>query len=373
MKVSALLMMCLLVAWTPTCFPVRKMEAQKSHVNPQYQYPALICTNLHSYSGQAQVGAHSPREQGLCFQDVEHGGSRATSNFSFRKCVFQTKSTDINDYNFLARYTNGNGRGSGIKLCHWNKGGAYLINSLNEIEQTIDQYKPHILGISESNFLSSHNVEDAKINDYNLFFADTLKNPRIEVSRVAVYVHKDVVVKVRNDLMTDSFSSIWLEVGLKRQKRFLVSNVYRDWKFSNQEGGESGSIVSQLSRWESFLLQWENAIATDLEIHVLGDMNLNYLDFHNQSIPSNSHSARLRPLVHALCDLVVPHGFTQLVSEVTRAWTGQESTLLDHHWTNKPEKISSGNAFYHGGSDHKLIFSVRHTKQVVSKPRIIRK
>ena len=114
----------------------------------------------------------------------------------------------------------------------------------------------------------------------------------------------DDVVKVRHDLMSDSFSSIWLEVGLKRQKKFLVSNVYRDWQFVRQADQVSGTIASQLSRWESFLQQWETAIASDQEIHVLGDMNLNYFDFNKEAPLLNDHSARLRPLVDALLDRI---------------------------------------------------------------------
>ena len=124
--------------------------------------------------------------------------------------------------------------------------------------------------------------------------------------------------------MSDSFSSIWLEVGLKRQKKFLVSNVYRDWKFVHQQNQESGTIASQLSRWESFVQQWERAIATESEIHVLGDLNLNFLDFNNQDLSSNTHSMRLRPLVDLLLGRIVHHGFSQLITDVTSRARCQE-------------------------------------------------
>ena len=239
------------------------------------------------------------------FQPGGRKSSSGTYKFQTRSCVYQTKSTNIKDYNFLARYKHGNKRGAGLKLCHWNKGAALLHNRTTEIEQLINEYKPHILGISEANFHSNHSLEDVQINNYTLYLADTLNNPQLNISRVAVYVHKDVVVKVRNDLMTDSFSSIWLEVGLKRQKKFLVSNVYREWQHVNQANQESGTIAAQLSRWESFLHQWETAIETESEIHVLGDVNLNFLDFNNQALRPNTHSARLRPLVDALLDRIV--------------------------------------------------------------------
>ena len=375
---SVFLLLCLVLTCTCSSDQNDKTRSHSSHLKPRY--PSLICTSSSPdpvrLTHKVPDGADDPPDpgggqvRGLQLDVAHYGG---TSKFQISSCVFLTKSTNIEDYNFLARYKNGNRRGSGLKLCHWNKGGAFLKNSMNEIEQTISQYKPHILGISESNFHATHSLEDVQIDNYILYLADTLKNPELNISRVAVYVHKDVIVKVRNDLMTDNFSSIWLEVGLKRQKKFLVSNVYRDWKYARQDGQASGTIACQLSRWESFLGQWETAIAADSEIHVLGDMNLNFLDFQNDDIQPNTHSARLRPLVTALLDRIVPHGFSQLITGVTRIWPGQDPSLLDHHWTNRPDKVSSSQAFFQGGSDHKIIFSVRHTKKVVSKPRIIKK
>ena len=132
--------------------------------------------------------------------------------------------------------------------------------------------------------------------------------------------------------MNDTVSSIWLEVGLKRQKKFLVSNVYRDWKYVNQPNQDSATIAAQLSRWESFVQQWEIAIAAESEIHVLGDLNLNFLDFNNQNITQHAH-------VNLLLDRMVPHGFSQFITDVTRVWAGQEPSLLDHR-TNRPEKVS---------------------------------
>ena len=93
-----------------------------------------------------------------------------------------------------------------------------------------------------------------------------------------MYVHQDVLVKVRHDLMNDCFSSIWLELGLPRQKKILVCNVYREWQYLGQEGNNSGTVDAQLQRWISFIDQWEKAISEEKEIHCLGDFNLNWLN-----------------------------------------------------------------------------------------------
>ena len=119
----------------------------------------------------------------------------------------------LSDSNFYARYTYGNRANRGIKLSHWNAGSAYLENKKIEIENVIADHHPHLLGISEANLHKNHNIDNCKIEDYDIFTCKTLNNVNLQVSRVVVYKHTSLVAKVREDLMTDTFSSIWLEVG----------------------------------------------------------------------------------------------------------------------------------------------------------------
>ena len=78
-----------------------------------------------------------------------------------------------------------------------------------------------------------------------------------------MYTHTDIVAKLRPDLMSDRYSSIWLEVGLPKHKKFLVSQSYRDWQNTNQQGDRrSGTTPEQLNRWLLFLSQWEKALDT---------------------------------------------------------------------------------------------------------------
>ena len=181
----------------------------------------------------------------------------------------------ILDNNFQARYKFGNKRKNGLKLSHLNMGSAFLCNKIDEVENVIADYTPHVFGISESNFKVEHNKEDVEITGYQLFLSDTLQNPLLNISRVAVYVHEDVVKpKLRTDLMNDSFSSIWLEVGLKRQKKILICNVYREWQYLGQGDDHSSlTMPEQNRRFVQFLDQWEAAIDTGHEIHVMGDFN----------------------------------------------------------------------------------------------------
>ena len=79
--------------------------------------------------------------------------------------------------------------------------------------------------------------------------------------------------------MSDTISSIWLEVGFPRHKRFLVCQTYREWQLLNQGADNSSqSTAQQLVSWLEFLDLWERALSTVLEVLVLGDMNLNHLN-----------------------------------------------------------------------------------------------
>ena len=169
----------------------------------------------------------------------------------------------------------------------------------NEIENIINEYHPHIFGISEGSFHKIHDVQDLKIENYDVYFSKTLQNPRLNSSRLAVYVCKDLSVKVRSDLMNDTFDSVWLECGLPRQKKILVCNIYRQWQLPKKRNDKASLLVdSQFERFVTFLDQWERAIATGREICILADFNIDFLNF-GKSNPPLSHN-QLGSFCHSL-------------------------------------------------------------------------
>ena len=124
--------------------------------------------------------------------------------------------------------------------------------------------------------MKGHDLDDVYISDYNIYLSKTLENPELNVSRLAVFVHKNVPkVKLRLDLMDRNFSSVWLEVGLKYQKCILVGNVYRDWQFLGQNDHSSLAVTAQYERFSRFIDKWETALDSSDECHLVGDLNLN--------------------------------------------------------------------------------------------------
>ena len=178
---------------------------------------------------------------------------------------FSPASCQVLYHNFWAKITNRNGRKNGIKICQWNAGGGFLLNKQEELSNIIDEFRPHVFGITESSFKRYQNKADVKIQDYEIFFSNTLNNPNLELSRACVYVHKDLNFKLRDDLMNDTISSVWLELGKPRQKKVLFCVFYREWQYVNQQNDSSHSVASQLERWCIFLEQWEKAISFGVE------------------------------------------------------------------------------------------------------------
>ena len=134
--------------------------------------------------------------------------------------------------------------------------------------------------------------------------------------------------------MTNSFSSIWLELGKPRQKKILVCYLYREWQYLMQDTEDSSTIEAQYDRWISFLDQWEMAICSGREILVLGDVNLNFLTWTNNNSPMTSHTYKLRSLTAALFDRIIPYGFVQLINVATRLVAGCEPSGLDHVYSS---------------------------------------
>ena len=84
------------------------------------------------------------------------------------------------------------------------------MNKMHEIEQVVSEKHPHVLGISasEANLKREHDVDNVQLQEYDLILSITIDNDNLQVSRVVCYKHQSLVGKVREDLMSDEFSSI---------------------------------------------------------------------------------------------------------------------------------------------------------------------
>ena len=280
--------------------------------------------------------------------------------------------------NFSARYLYGNKsnkQANGIKIAHLNKGPGFLGTKISDIEHAVSNLKPHILGISEANFFYGHDIEEVQLSEYSFHVCPTISNKNLGYSRVVVYVHNSVVYKIREDLMSNNYSSIWVQIGLPGKKQILVCHTYREWQVLQKDNvmNSSNSVDDQLQRWLLFLDQWEKALNSGMEVIVCGDINLNHLDWGLPHSQQSSQTKKLRPLIEELFQKILPLGVVQCVTVATRFMIGQPQTGLDHFYTTCSEKLSPVNAVFWGGPDHKMIFGTRHSKLLNKNPRYVKK
>ena len=272
--------------------------------------------------------------------------------------------------NKLTKMINGNRSSKGIKIAHWNLGSAELQNKMCEIEAAVEKTKPGIFGISEANLSRNTDLDKVQLKGYKLLTAKTLQNPKIEMSRVVVYLSENLVGNLREDLMSDNFSSIWVELGMPRRKKILVSNLLRDHQWMKQGADKSSKTQKAvIERWIAYIDQWKRALDSGLEVDSIGDFNID-----SQSLFTSK--GQQKPLIEMLLREIIPKGVTQCAPGAT--WIpqggqkGRESGL-DHHWTNRPDKLSEVKAEIIGKSDHKLITAVRYAKVVKVGQKYVRK
>jgi hypothetical protein len=353
---------------------IRKINVVSSYQESDRRFPNLprrLCFLL-IYSVFLTVGLsiNSPLQNE---NKTVNFSSTLKPSSSMNPVMINQSSSYIKLSNFYARYTNGNRQARGIKIAHFNKGSGHLSTKKHEIENAIAGFHPHVFGISEANLFKSQDIQNVQIPDYNLHTCPTLGNPALGYSRIVVYTHKSLVCKLRPDLMSNECSSIWMQVGLPRQKQILVCQTYREWQLLHQQDTFSKSIEAQLSRWVHFLEQWERALDTGLEVIVLGDMNINHLDWALPSSRQSNQTKKLKTLIEELFQRIFPHSVSQCVTVPTRFMRGQPETGIDHFYTNRPDKLSQVQTQFCGGSDHKLIFATRHSKVIKKNARYVRK
>ena len=104
------------------------------------------------------------------------------------------------------------------------------------------------------------------------------------------------------------------------------------------------------------------------------DANIDHLTWRQtENLPSHHSSIRLKSLIEALFDRILPLGVTQLVTGATRIERGQPKSGLDHLYSNRSEKLSSVQTFFTGVSDHKLLKVTRFSKSFKQLPRFVKK
>ena len=216
----------------------------------------------------------------------------------------------------------------GFSLMHFNiRSLPKNLTSLEDIICTVKE-SPEIIAISETK-LQEKNIYNINIPGY--FFLNT--NSSTSAGGVGLYVSKELSFIRRRDLeqSDDGIESCWIEIMRKKQKNVVVGCVYRH---PSKDCTNLHAILKD---------QLCNLNNKGKEVFVLGDININFLNY-NRDIQTSDY-----------LDMLLGLGYMPLITKATRI-TDHTATLIDHIYTNVPQKTTKAGICLADISDHLPVF-----------------
>ena len=239
---------------------------------------------------------------------------------------------------------NGNGQKC-VEIMHWNLGARKWQNKLDEIQALVDEFKPDFCFLSEANLSTNLSPQQTNIQGYEINTPKSHLN--FNLSRLVLLSKEGLKFKVEWNRMNAEVASIWISSGGKGRKSTLIGGVYREFTLLHEGAPDnSGNMTAQKSRWKSFINQWKQAANVD-SCWVIGDLNLDALKWNDLNYEHEE-------LVNSVKDEIETENFLQMIKKPTRFWTDSKS-LLDHIWTNCPEKLVNARNIDRAASDHNVI------------------
>ena len=243
----------------------------------------------------------------------------------------------------------------------------------------IELKRPHIFCIIESDlhsiqsrynkstYLTSQDIYDRlKIENYQIYLPQSWDYHG--QARIFLYTHVDLKIKVRNfGIQYVDLPMITIEVGLGLERKTIINFFYREFT-----GGVSGcdDMTSQRERLSRMINVW-NMISNDNRDSIcLGDVNL-------CGIKWSDHNYCYRELSDMVQTYLLETDSCQLVQDYTRSEIVRgnqlSQSMIDHCYTNVPTKITKPEVLAIGNSDHLGVFITKYSKDIVSRPKMIKK
>ena len=296
------------------------------------------------------------------------------------------------EVNFFMRCTNGNGKRR-LLFSHQNLRGGDLTKNAEKREQwvaNVAQTRPDIIGLSET-VVGANNNKICDIPGYNW----ELKR---DTERISVLVNASLDYRRRSDLEVANFSAIWIELCPRNRNPVMVCNLYRDWKFP--EVPDSKTEPAQQERWSAFIEKFKQVAASNQELHVLGDCNLDRRKwkqiredtddeeddegYASDDTDDNPRTSRLQPGLQVMVDklyedVLNAHGVVQLQKKISFVRVDKKTgktlakSCLDLYFTNKVARVSELRLSGFMDSDHQQVMAYRKTNNKMPQPSVIRK
>ena len=250
--------------------------------------------------------------------------------------------------NRLIHIKNGNrSRTSPIKVVHWNAGSSLWENKLLEIEILLLEKSPDLCFITEANLWESLPDWDRQLPGYYLIYPNTFTE--LKHVRIVLLVKNNMNIHILNDHMDNDIASIWIRIGTSKKTSVIIGGLYREHSQLGKDTNLSSKekLKLQERRWDRILARWK-ALGDSGRCFVIGDLNLDFLRWDS---PDQHHAY----MVDSTKNIIEVSGFIQLITSVTRAWSMQADSLLDHIWTNSADRVIKHGNEVRASSDHHVI------------------
>ena len=163
----------------------------------------------------------------------------------------------------------------------------------------------------------------------------TLKKSNEDKIRVLCLIDENVknVAKTREDLMSEDFPSIWIEITSQFNKNFLICGFYREW---NRNG--LCSAQDQLQRLKILTEQMKTATEENKIVIMLGDANLCSQQWENKEYTHFHVAAELRGMLSQCGMENCQIGNTYMADRLREDGTVIESAI-DHIYINQADNL----------------------------------
>ena len=215
---------------------------------------------------------------------------------------------------------------------------------LHDILSTV-KTMPDIIAITESKINEN---TSANLNIPGYAFVNV--NSKTQAGGVGLYLSNDLKFSRRSDLdiSGDGIESCWIELARTAKKNIVIGCVYRHPK------GNRELFYTILKD------QLEKLNTKGHEVLVLGDFNENLLKYNEDKQTSE------------YLDMLLSLGFMPIITKPTRI-TDHTATLIDHIYTNTPEKLIKSGLCLADISDHLPLFcTMANTLPTNSEHRFFR-
>ena len=199
-----------------------------------------------------------------------------------------------------------------------------------------------IFTISETWLDSTVDNASIEISGYQLFRQD--RGPYKSGGGLCVYTKSSLKAIVLEDLSLvsdDGLQQLWLSVQCRKQKSFLICNVYRP-------------PGTPINCFDTLADHFINSLSLGFDIIILGDLNCNVL--------------RSCPEATALLDFISSFNLSQLVDKPTRI-TETSQSIIDVIMTTNKSMIGLCDVLTCSISDHNLIYIVLTLKTPRNKSK----